>query len=492
MTLQAKTFLNLIAGAVAGLLAWALTDGTGWYARTLKPITFLGLGLPGYGLYLLYGALFGLILGLLLGVVDALSLDSPRRVATALALGAGIGFLGGGLGLHMGQSAYGWLTGGAAQTPTPTPGQFLGDMFARAIGWGVIGAIVGAAPGVARRSPTIIRLGLFGGLLGGLLGGAVFRIAATLLQSDMLSRLAALVATGALTGFFIGLVQDLFKQAWVKVMVGRNEGKEYLLATPVVTIGRNELSDIGLFGDPSIAPTHAVIESLPDQNRHRLRHVAAGAREGAYPPTVVNGRPVTSEQWLTDGDTIQIGGRTLLFQEKATRGAHPAPAPTSAPATARAPFVGEALTTVPGGPSFPEATAVRPSLTPPPEVWAQMGTVPEAAPPMPEPASVFALVDAARSGTRLTATKGPYAGQSFALGLGDVMLGRASGQDIALTADSSISRSHARVTYENGHHLIVDAGSSNGTQVNGQLVTAPRQLRVGDQVQLGDTIFRYE
>ena len=64
------------------------------------------------------------------------------------------------------------------------------------------------------------------------------------------------------------------------MVLGRNEGKEYLLAKPVTTIGRSELSDIGLYGDPSIAPTHAVIEALPAQKRHRLRHVADAPGQG--------------------------------------------------------------------------------------------------------------------------------------------------------------------------------------------------------------------
>src|SRR5690242_21958611 len=123
MSLQAKTFLNFLAGAVAGVLAWALTDLTGWFADTLGSLHPVGPGLPGYGKYLLYGALFGLILGVLLGVVEALSLDSQRQMWTTLGLGAVIGFSGGGLGLHIGQFFYGLLGGqaapGAAGSPIP-------------------------------------------------------------------------------------------------------------------------------------------------------------------------------------------------------------------------------------------------------------------------------------------------------------------------------------------------------------------------------------
>ena len=132
-------------------------------------------------------------------------------------------------------------------------------------------------------------------------------------------------------------MQNLFKQAWIRVVLGRNEGKEYLLAKPITTIGRSELSDIGLYGDPQIAPTHAVIEAMPDAESGTgcatspTRPGRGGA--GPYPPTLVNGQPVMAEQWLADGDTLQIGKRTLLFQEKATRGKAPLPVPS--PACAR-------------------------------------------------------------------------------------------------------------------------------------------------------------
>lgn len=492
MSLHAKTLLNLLAGALAGLLAWALTDATGWYGRTFHGGDFVGLGLPGYGLYLLYGATFGLILGLLLGLVDALSLDSPRHITLTLALGALFGFVGGGLGLHLGQTVYGWLSGGAGGPANESPGHFLGDLFARAVGWGLIGAMIGAAQGAGRRSAPLARQGAFGGLLGGLLGGTVFQIASVLLNSDVPARLAALAAVGALTGFGIGLVQDLLKQAWIKVLVGCNEGKEYLIAKPIITVGRSELSDVGLFGDTNIAPTHVVIEALPGQGRHRMRHVAGGRGDHAYPPTLVNGRAVTAEQWLADGDTLQIGARTLLFQEKATRGVGHA-----------APPLALAWRQVGGGEAIPDTALAtpktgtlpaRPPLAAPPDVVAQMGTAPPASEiSAPDgPTSAFAMIDAGRIGTRLTAISGPYSGQSFQLSHQPVTLGRSSDREIALPADSSVSRAHARIAYESGRHVLSDDGSANGTLVNGVSISEPRRLRVGDTLKIGETALRYE
>lgn len=510
MSLQAKTFLNLLAGAIAGLLAWGLTDATGWFSGLLNSRhVLIGPSIPGYGFYLLYGALFGLILGLLLGVVESMWLDSRRQAGLLLALSGLTGFVGGGLGLHIGQSVWGMLAPSNPEAAAGSPGLFFTTLFARALGYALVGGLVGAALGASRRSAVMARQGAFGGLIGGFLGGLVFEILEQLTSTPSLSRLAALAATGALIGFFVGLVQTLFKQAWIRVILGRNEGKEYLIAKPITEIGRSELADIGLFGDPQIAPIHAVIESLPAQNRHRLRHVAGQSRTGeTYAPTIVNGQPVTAEQWLADGDTLQIGRRTLQFHEKATRNNPLQPAAPRAegmaaasPLSGASSYVGQELTET--------ALVPRPSLTTPLEIVEQMGLAPQTplslsgpAPPLPVTAPVSDATVMMTSpvyedahlgiGTRLVCTEGPYAGQSFALSHASQTLGRGTDRDLPFPVDTSVSRAHARISYENGRHFVADDGSANGTFVNGLRLDVPRALRPGDLLQLGGTTLRYE
>ena len=475
MSLQAKTFLNLLAGALAGLLAWALTDLTGWFSDVLNATQVINSGK-----YLLYGAIFGLLLGLFLAVVDSISVESPQRLLQSLALGAGIGAFGGWIGLWLGQNVFTLFVGTGGNEIT-SPGRFFVLLVARALGWGLIGGIVGASQGAVSRSPLIARQGAFGGLAGGFLGGTAFQILNGLGFTASFSRLVALVAVGALAGFFVGVVQNLFKQAWVRVVLGRNEGKEYLISKPITTIGRSELSDIGLFGDAEIAPTHLAIESLPAQNRHRLRFIGEGGQRGAtYSPPLVNGQPVTNEQWLADGDAIQLGKRTLLFHEKATRkGGSPVPQPVgTAVEKAPARYVGQDLAGSSNG--------ARPSLTTPADIIAQMG----AAPALANEATVLSI--GAGPGSRLVCLQGPYAGQSFPLSHAPATVGRAPDRTIPLPADTSISRAHARITYAEGRHFVADDGSSNGTFVNGSRVAEARPLSSGDTIQLADTIFRYE
>ena len=487
MSLQAKTYLNLLAGALAGFLAWVLTDLTGWFADVFQPNHVLRLGLFSNFKFLLIGIIFGLLLGLLLALVDSLSLESRKRQSQALAAGALAGAVAGWVGLGVGQIVYGFiynLTGLSADEAPHNPGQFLVLVVGRALGYALIGGIVGAAQGIVSRSAVIARQGAFGGFVGGFLGGTAFQILSGLGFPSVLSRLLALAATGALAGFFVGLVQNLLKQAWIRVVLGRNEGKEYLIAKPITTIGRSELADIGLFGDPSIAPTHAAIESLPAQNRHRLRAIRESNRRGTeFAPPLVNGQAVAGEQWLADGDTIQIGKRTLLFQEKATRrgtvSTPAAPVPVSR-------FVGEEL----NAPAAPEPGR-RPSLTTPADVIDQMGSAPAAGSSRSE-ATIQSLPGFGGVGTRLVAVQGPYTGQSFPLSHNPAVIGRAQERDIPLPADTSVSRSHARITYTDGRHFISDEGSSNGTFVNGGRISEARLLSSGDTITLADTAFRYE
>ncbi len=472
MTLQARTFLSLIAGAVAGLLAWALTDGTGWFSRLFGAHALVRANDL---LLLLYGGVIGLFLGLLLALAEGVGLEAAAQRTGLLLWGAGAGALGGAVGIGLGQTVFGAIVGTGGTDALQSPGRFLLVLVARALGWGLLGAAAGAAQGLARRSPGLTRQAGFGGLVGGLLGGTVFEVTAVLLGSGALGRLTATVSLGALVGFFAGLVPNLFKQAWVRVVVGRNEGREYLLSNPVTSIGRSETGDIALYGDPSIAPLHAVIEALPQMGRYRLRHVAGGRDAHAYPLTVVNGRPVAAEQWLADGDVIEIASRTLLFRERA--GAAKPVAAVSPPEIANRPR---------SAPNFVMPPDEEDRMPPAPLRELSETTV---ALPM---GAWGASPSPAQMGTRLLCLGGPYSGQSFSLSHAPVTIGRAPDRSISLAADTTVSRRHARIAYENGRHVLADDGSANGTLLNGGRLLSPRPLSAGDLIQLGATALRYE
>jgi hypothetical protein len=66
-----------------------------------------------------------------------------------------------------------------------------------------------------------------------------------------------------------------------------------------------------------------------------------------------------------------------------------------------------------------------------------------------------------------------------------VVIGRSRDCDIQL-ADSNVSRRHAELRQEGASYWIVDLGSTNGMEVNGQRVKRAK-LRSGDTITLGST-----
>jgi hypothetical protein len=78
---------------------------------------------------------------------------------------------------------------------------------------------------------------------------------------------------------------------------------------------------------------------------------------------------------------------------------------------------------------------------------------------------------------------GPNAGKRIFLEQADLLIGRDESCDLVI-ADRQVSRQHARIRHEGGHHLLEDLGSKNGTFVNGQELEGPYALQDGDEIQI--------
>src|SRR5687768_10616802 len=81
---------------------------------------------------------------------------------------------------------------------------------------------------------------------------------------------------------------------------------------------------------------------------------------------------------------------------------------------------------------------------------------------------------------------GPGAGESTTVH-GSATIGRDEGSDLRLQ-DPEVSRSHAKVTVQDGTAWIDDLKSTNGTYVNGERVLEHQSLVGGDRIQVGLTI----
>ncbi|MBS1723565.1 MAG: FHA domain-containing protein [Armatimonadetes bacterium] len=124
------------------------------------------------------------------------------------------------------------------------------------------------------------------------------------------------------------------------------------------------------------------------------------------------------------------------------------------------------------------------------------------APAQPQPIKPIVLGDAAPAAalTPIASTSAAVAnprlvrpdGSIVLLSEGASTVGREAPAEIVLDGESSVSRQHARLERTGDAVTLSDAGSTNGTFVNGVRLTGPVSLKVGDSVQFGAVAFRYE
>jgi pSer/pThr/pTyr-binding forkhead associated (FHA) protein len=70
-----------------------------------------------------------------------------------------------------------------------------------------------------------------------------------------------------------------------------------------------------------------------------------------------------------------------------------------------------------------------------------------------------------------------------------VDIGRDTSLPVHLDSDTQVSRRHARVSAQGGGAVVEDLGSTNGTYVNEQPISGPRQVKPGDRIRVGLTVF---
>jgi len=87
----------------------------------------------------------------------------------------------------------------------------------------------------------------------------------------------------------------------------------------------------------------------------------------------------------------------------------------------------------------------------------------------------------------LTLRAGPDAGKVVNLTGSEVVIGRTPPADLVVS-HAEVSRRHARVFYRDGTYYVEDLGSSNGTVLRGQRLTAPQALSSGDVIEIGSEV----
>lgn len=436
-----KLFFLMLSAAAAGLIGWAI-------AEPMAPKSLYSSQWAQYGI--IYGLLIGGCIGGALGGVSGWFQGSRAHFFRGFFGGMALGAVGGYAGILLGGALASALFGeGVFQNPNAA---FLTRVVARLVAFIPFGAFVGSVVGIGTRSMPRAIQGAIGGLIGGAIAGSTFDIIGEVFGSAILaargelqgevgivSRAVTSVVIGAAIGLLLGIVEMVSKRAWVRLELGRNEGKEWIVDAPQTFIGRSENAHIPLFGDQNVMPMHACIV----RSGRNYRLVDGGSQMGIG----VNGYRVP-EAILNDGDVINVGSYQLRFLLRDKSHA-----------------------------------AVQRDYRP---------QAPPAGAPLPPPPDAPAPAQAAAGSTHyaLVAIDGPLAGQRFAVNSGELVIGREAA-GVALGFDQSASRKHASFCAAPGGVLVRDLGSTNGTIVNGVRVQE-MSLRPGDTVKIGSTTFRLE
>jgi hypothetical protein len=271
----------------------------------------------------IYWSQLGLLLACFLALADPVMGRNWRAAVVNGSVGTLLGMLGGLLVALFINQLYRSLGGGRLDN------RLAEQMFARTVGWGVLGLFLAIAPGVVLRSWKRLAIGLVGGLVGGLIGGLTFDPLGDALRSGVPARGVGLATIGILTGAATGLIEQAAKRGWLYVAAGLIAGKQFILYRNPTVVGSSPRCEIYLFKDPEVSPRHAAV--------HRVHGGFELEDLGSATGTWINGRPVQRAR-LRDRDQVQIGSTTFLFRERTRTAAdargRPRPAAT-APAPER-------------------------------------------------------------------------------------------------------------------------------------------------------------
>lgn len=247
----------------------------------------------------MWSAVIALFIGLFMGIGEGVYYGSKGKAVKWALIGAVVSLVLGFVSGYFAQWMYSELLGDDSA-----------DIVAaliRGLGWSLMGLGIGASVGLIKPEGRRILFCSLGGLAGGFVGGFLFNYVTDVIPNDIVARGAGILIMGALIGVGVGLLEQFAKQAWLKVIRGEFEGKEYLVFAGTTSIGNNSKNTIVLFKDKLVGPHHCDIKL--EGSKYVL--VDCGTPMG----TVVNGSKI-ARHVLRKGDSIAIGNSVLVFNTK--------------------------------------------------------------------------------------------------------------------------------------------------------------------------------
>ncbi len=247
----------------------------------------------------LWSALIALFIGLFLGLGEGIYYGSKENAIKYALIGAGVSIVVGAVSGYLAQWMY-------ASMLTDYSSDFT-KALVRGLGWAIMGVGIGLSVGLIKPEQKRIIFCSLGGVIGAFIGGFLFNYVCDIIPNDIVARGFAIVIMGLLIGVGVGVLEQFAKAAWLKVIRGEFEGKEYLVFEGTTSIGNSGKNTIVLFKDKLVAPNHCDI--VQEGSKYVL--VDKGSPMG----TVVNGMRVTRHV-LKQGDAVAIGNSVLVFNTK--------------------------------------------------------------------------------------------------------------------------------------------------------------------------------
>lgn len=247
----------------------------------------------------LWSAVIALFIGLFLGLGEGIYYGSKSNAIKYALIGAGISIVVGAISGYIAQWMYASMLTDYSSDLTKA--------LVRGLGWAIMGVGIGLSVGLIKPEQKRIIFCSLGGVIGAFVGGFLFNYICNIIPGDLVARGIAIIIMGLLIGVGVGILEQFAKAAWLKVIRGEFEGKEYLVFEGITSIGNSGKNTIVLFKDKLVAPNHCDI--IQEGNKYVL--VDKGSPLG----TVVNGMRITRHV-LKQGDAVAIGNSVLVFNTK--------------------------------------------------------------------------------------------------------------------------------------------------------------------------------
>ena len=298
-------FYTAVSGLISAFVGWSL----------IEPLVFDG-GVKHGGMLGLMVIVVIMFLSASISSIDSLMSGNIIKTFKTAAIGLGVGLLWGFAGNLIAGTfmlVVQLLIRNSMAGPATEMTYIVISMMTRAPAWAFLGMGAGAIPGLANSSKKIAFNGMIGGMIGGFIGGFIFDPIGHFVHSETgaISRGIGFAALSTFIGFFVGLVENMAKDVWVTMNSGPLRGKQFVIYHNPTLIGSSPKSDIYIFKDPNVMPTHAKIQRKG--SKYEIIDDSRGV--GVY----VNSEKINGSKILENNDTIIVGQSILEFQQKERR-----------------------------------------------------------------------------------------------------------------------------------------------------------------------------